>query len=174
MLDLDPKLRAFLNLIGWSEGTVTSPITVDDGYDVIVSGLVPGSDGKLHYHAEVFTDYSQHPFASGRAPVLIRQFPPPILESTAAGRYQQLLHNWNVYKTQLNLPDFGHDSQDKMALQLMKEVGAIRLLTDGKVQEAIVQCGSRWASFPANSYGQAGGKSMAQLLAQYDNLLKAA
>lgn len=169
---MDPKLRALVDLVGWSEGTTTEDITKDDGFDVIVTGEVPGSGGSLRIHEEVFTDYSTHPFANGRAPLLIRQN--PRLESTASGRYQQILHNWIVYRVQLSLPDFGHDSQDKMAIQEMKEVGAVNLVLAGRVEQALVQCGSRWASFPNNHYGQPGGKSMAQLLQKYDNLLTAA
>jgi hypothetical protein len=38
-----------LDLLAWSEGTSTSPVTKADGYDVIVTGV----DGP-----EVFTDYA--------------------------------------------------------------------------------------------------------------------
>ncbi len=41
---MDSKLKNFLDLIAWSEGTNTSPLTKNDGYDVIVSG-VTGPEG---------------------------------------------------------------------------------------------------------------------------------
>ena len=61
---MDPSVKAFLDLIAWSEGTSTSPVTQNQGYDVIVTGV----DGPA-----VFTDYSDHPFADGRAPVVVRR-----------------------------------------------------------------------------------------------------
>lgn len=156
MLNLDPKLRAFLSLIAWSEGTSTSPVTQDDGYDVIVSGI----DG---HHT--FTDYSTHPFANGQPPVVVNHSG---LKSTASGRYQQILHNWNVYKVQLALPDFGQDSQDKMALQLMNECKAQPFILAGNIEAAISACSSRWASFPGDYQQGNGPHSMAELVAQYN------
>lgn len=161
MQNLDPKLSAFLDLIAWSEGTSTSPATLDSGYDVIVSGI----NG-----AHTFTDYSTHPFANGRPPIVVNHSG---LKSTASGRYQQMLRNWTVYKVQLNLPDFGHDSQDKMALQLISEVKATDLILAGNIQDAITACSSRWASFPGTYQQGNGPHSMATLVAQYTSLLNA-
>ena len=146
-------LLALLDLVAYSEGT--SPITQDGGYDVIVSGVDGGS---------IFTSYVDHPFALGRDPVVVRES--PLLESTAAGRYQILLRYWHAYKAQLSLPDFSPLSQDRVALQMMREVGASSLVLDGDVEGAITACASRWASFPGNTYGQ-GGKSMTELLEKY-------
>ena len=158
MQNLDPKLSAFLDLIAWSEGTSTSPATLDNGYDVIVSGI----DGH-----NTFTDYSTHPFANGRPPIVVNHSG---LKSTASGRYQQMLRNWTVYKVQLNLPDFGHDSQDKMALQLIGEVKATDLILAGDIQGAIAACSSRWASFPGQYVQGNGPHSVDTLMAQYTTL----
>jgi muramidase (phage lysozyme) len=57
---VSPNLRAFLDMLAFSEGTATSPATKDRGYDVIVTGV----DGK----PEIMTSYSTHPFAGGRRP----------------------------------------------------------------------------------------------------------
>jgi muramidase (phage lysozyme) len=150
---------AFLDLIGFSEGTSSSPITQDGGYDVIVSGI----DGPGR-----FDSYIDHPFADGRGPVVVRES--PLLESTASGRYQILLRWWLPYKAQLGLTDFSPISQDRVALQQMRERGAIGRLIENDVQGAIEACSNIWASFPGNDYGQ-GGKSMAELLAKYEALL---
>ena len=158
MQNLDPKLSAFLDLIAWSEGTSTSLATLDNGYDVVVSGI----NGP-----NIFSDYSTHPFANGRPPIVVNHSG---LESTASGRYQQMLRNWTVYKVQLNLPDFGHDSQDKMALQLIGEVKATDLILAGNIQEAIAACSSRWASFPGQYVQGNGPHAMATLVAQYTTL----
>lgn len=153
-----PALQSFLDLIAYSEGTATSPITQNDGYDVIVTGV----DGP-----EVFTDYSDHPFATRPAKVVRRV---PLLESTAAGRYQLLYRYWLVYKIQLGLADYSPASQDAVALQQIKERGAIDLVLAGNIQGAIEACSNIWASFPGNSYGQAGGRSMGELLDKYQTL----
>ncbi|RYM51244.1 lysozyme, partial [Serratia proteamaculans] len=57
-MQISNNLRAFLDMLAWSEGTLTSPATKNNGYDVIVTGI----DKK----PEVFTDYSDHPFNKGR------------------------------------------------------------------------------------------------------------
>ena len=54
----------------------------------------------------------------------------------------------------MNLPDFGHDSQDKWAIQLIKECKAIDDIEAGRIESAIPKCRSRWASFPDAGYGQ--------------------
>ena len=156
---MDSKLKAFLDLIAWSEGTSLSKLTANAGYDVIVNGVEGPS---------VFTDYSTHPFENGGS-VTVRENPP--LHSSAAGRYQLLSRFWRVYKQQLNLPDYSPNSQDAVALQQMKERGAIAMIVAGNIRGAIEACSNIWASFPGNDYAQ-GGKSMPALLAQYQSLLE--
>jgi len=154
-MTIAPSLAAFLDLIAFSEGTIAG---LDNGYGVIVSGV----DGP-----HTFTDYSTHPFADGRPPIVVNH---EGLESTASGRYQQILHNWTVYKVQLNLADFGHASQDAMAIQLIKECNAINLIADGNIAGAITACASRWASFPGD-YSQGNGpRTMGELLQKYEEL----
>lgn len=129
---------SFLDLIAWSEGTSTSPITKDDGYDIIVTGV----DG---FHR--FDDYSHHPdmlvTVNSRG-----------LKSTAAGRYQQIYFWWLKYRLLLKLPDFSPLSQDKCALQQIREQGAIPYIDSGDIASAITRCSNIWASFPGNTYGQ--------------------
>ncbi len=161
---MDPKLKSFLDLIAWSEGTSSSPLTQNDGYDVIVTGV----DGP-----EIFNSYADHPFASGRTPKVIRNGP-PVLASTASGRYQLMLHWWEAYKVQLQLPDFGAASQDAVALQQIKERQAIVMIENGNIAGAIAACSNVWASLPGNNYDQPGGHAMEALLTQYDQLSGAA
>lgn len=155
-----PAVRAFLSLIAWSEGTSTSSLTKNNGYDVIVSS---------ESGPEVFTDYHDHPFASGRPAVVVNSHGNPLLTSTAAGRYQILLKWWRAYKEMLHLPDFTPQSQDAVAIRQMKERGAVELVEAGNIQAAITACSTIWASFPGNDYGQ-GGKSMEALLEKYKEL----
>jgi len=159
---LSPTLTAFLSTVAWAEGTSTSPLTKNDGYDVIVDGI----NGKA-----IFTDYSDHPFAPKfkRPPVVFRLPAIPANESTAAGRYQILYRWWRPYQAELKLPDFSPSSQDAVAIQQMKERGAIALIGTGDIEGAIRACGSIWASFPNNNYGQ-GGKTMDELLTKFAEL----
>ena len=163
---MDPRLKAFLDTIAYGEGTSTEDISVNDGYDVIVTGEVPGSNGTMMRHEEVFTDYSDHPFANGRAPILVR----PGLYSTASGRYQLMLHWWLAYKVELKLTDFSPASQDAVAVQQITERHAIPMIEAGNIVGAIAACSNLWASLPGNSYDQ-GGKTMAVLETQYNSLL---
>ena len=155
---MDPKLKAMLDLIGWSEGTSTSPLTQNQGYDVIVTGINGPS---------IFTDYSHHPFENGGM-VTVRAV--PLLQSTAAGRYQLLARYWRVYKAQLELKDYSPASQDAVALRQIEERHATDLIMAGNVEAAIAACSNIWASLPGNSYGQ-GGHSIDTLLAEYATLL---
>ena len=116
----------------------------NDGYDVIVTGV----DGP-----SIFTDYSDHPFANGGSVVVRRD---PLLISTAAGRYQLLARDWNVYKRQLDLDDYSPASQDDVALRQAQEKGALTLVMNDAVDKAIKDCSNIWASFPGNNYRQGG------------------
>lgn len=160
----------FLDLLAYSEGTNTEPATQNDGYDVIVTGE-DEMGGKVH--EEVFTDYSIHPFCvtPPRPPMIVREGPPE-LESTASGRYQLLARYYPIYKTQLGLPDFSPLSQDKVAIQQLRECRALPMIEAGNISGAIQAAASRWASLPGSTAGQ-GGKSLAVLLAKWDMLVAA-
>jgi muramidase (phage lysozyme) len=158
---MDARYKAMLDAIAWSEGTSTHPLTRNDGYDVIVNGVA----GK-----EVFSDYSDHPFAAGRVPVVVSRV--PLLRSTAAGRYQILKGTWFAYKAKLALTDFSPPSQDAVALQLIRERGALELLDTGRIGEAMTRCSNLWASLPGNNYGQ-GGHSLEALTEKYGGFLTA-
>ncbi|AEX65746.1 endolysin [Xanthomonas phage vB_XveM_DIBBI] len=128
------NLSAFLYLIGYSElgKMVDLP---SQGYDVIV-GSTPS---KLI----LMKDYADHPN------VLVKS-----VNSTAAGRYQILYRYASAYRNSLKLPDFGPASQDKIAIQLIRECKALDDVEQGNIESAIVKCHSRWASFPGAGYGQ--------------------
>ncbi len=173
-----PNVCAFLDLIAFSEGTskasgsASAALSANDGYDVIVAGV----DGP-----SIFTDHSDHPFAHREAVEVVapgQRFEDG-LYSTAAGRYQVLLRFFEVYKVVLNLPDFGPLSQDRVAIQQMRERGSLVHLESGNIEaaikahlppvdleDAITEDAGTWASLPGNTYGQ-GGHSMAALLAEW-------
>lgn len=157
----DPRIGRFLALVAWSEGTSTSPITQHAGYDIVVSGQAG---------PERFDDFSTHPFEQ-RKPQLIQpaRGTRPALYSTAAGRYQLLLRYWQSYRASLRLPDFSPASQDTIAIQQMREMGALAPLLAGDLHQAITKASAIWASMPGNNYGQ-GGHTMPVLLQQWSCL----
>lgn len=135
--------RAFLDMLAVSEGTSTSPTTRNNGYDVIVTGI--------DKRPEIFMDFSAHPFANGRKSKTINSRG---LTSNASGRYQFMLRDWLHYRDQLSLPDFGPESQDKWAIQLIRERGALPLIDLGQFDLAVARVRNLWASLPGAGYGQ--------------------
>ena len=85
------------------------------GYDVIVS--------------ELFTDYSDHPHRL----VTLN----PKLKSTSAGRCQLLSVGGMPTAKRLALKDFSPKSQDAVALQQIKERGALPMIDRGDIRQAI-------------------------------------
>jgi len=139
--------KAFLDMIAWAEIGEVLLTKSDDGYNVLV--------GSTPSHPILFYDYSDHPRVYNRK-----------LRSTAAGRYQILRGIFDHYKKQLHLPGFGKDSQDKIAMQLIKECHAIEDINRGRIAEAITKVKSRWASMPGAGVGQH-EQSMTDLLAAF-------
>lgn len=144
------NLQAFLDTIAYSEGTDNGrQPTRSRGYDVVVGG-------------SLFTDYSDHPRRLVDLPKLG-------IKSTAAGRYQILARFYDHYKKQLGLPDFSPESQDKIAIQLIKECKAIDDIGAGRIEQALTKCRSRWASLPGAGYNQHEHK-METLVAKFKEL----
>jgi muramidase (phage lysozyme) len=127
------NVGAFLDMLAWSE--FTSRVTnSDDGYNVIVGG-------------QLFSDYSDHP----REKIWIPKWK---VVSTAAGRYQLLARYYDAYKRLLRLSDFTPVSQDRIAIQQIREQRAMADIRAGRFDDAVGKCRSIWASLPGAGYGQ--------------------
>lgn len=148
---ISANLAAFLDALAACEGTAGIG---DDGYNLVVTG----QDGRI----ELFADYRNHPFATGRTPKQIR----PGLRSTAAGRYQQMVKDWPHYRAQLDLQDFGPIAQDRLAIQHIRECRALPDIEAGHIAAAIDKVRHIWASLPGAGYGQP-ERSLAKVLADY-------
>lgn len=122
-------------MIAWSEIGPALLKKTDDGYNVLV-GSTP--DKPLIF--DRYCSFPNHYHVATR--------------STAAGRYQFLRRYWEYYRRYLSLPDFGPQSQDRWAVQLIAECAAIDPILSGDIVHGIDLCSSRWASFPGNRYGQ--------------------
>ena len=90
-------------------------------------------------------DYSDHP----RKLVTLN----PKLKSTGAGRYQLLSCWWGCLPQAKQLKDFS-ESQDAVALQQIKERGALPMIDRGDIRQAIDRCSNIWASLPGAGYGR--------------------
>jgi muramidase (phage lysozyme) len=126
---------AALDMIATSELLQAVLNGSDNGYNVLV-GSTPNA---IHS----FASYADHP-----------RIYVPACNSDAAGRYQIMSHWWPAYKAQLELPDFGPLSQDRYAIQQIKESRAYGAAQAGDIATVITNCAHIWASLPGNSYGQ--------------------
>ena len=135
MVEINNQRKAFLDMLA-VEGTDNGrQKTRNHGYDVIVGG-------------ELFTDYSDHP----RKLVTLKF---QKLKSTGAGRYQLFsLKLVGFYRKKFGLKDFSPKSQDAVALQQIKERGALPMIDRGDIRQAIDRCSNIWASLPGAGYGQ--------------------
>ena len=134
MVEISRQRKAFLDMLAYPEELITDVgKTRNHGYDVIVGG-------------ELFTDYS----ITLSQTVTLN----PKLKSTGAGRYQLLSRWWDAYRKQLGLKDFSPKSQDAVALQQIKERGALPMIDRGDIRQAIDRCSNIWASLPGAGYGQ--------------------
>ncbi len=142
-----PNVRAFLDMLAWSEIGPGLLEHSDDGYDVLV--------GSTQRAPLLFDSYATHPNVYNKR-----------CNSTAAGRYQILARYWPHYRDLLKLPDFGPVSQDLYAIQQLRERQAIPLIESGHIVAAIAKVSNIWASLPGAGYGQH-EHEMQNLLAAY-------
>ena len=139
------NMAAFLDVLAYAEGTKGR--SEHDGYNKLVNP------------AGYFNDYSTHP--NQRVQVKAG------LVSTAAGRYQFLSRHWLHYKAQLGLPDFGPESQDRWAIQLIRERGALNDVEAGRIEIAMSKCRNIWASLPGANYSGQPMRKLAELQAKF-------
>lgn len=148
------NVGAFLALIEYAEGTARNG---RDPYRTCYS------------YAHTVRDYRDHPSVTGEwlgepldslGPRYVGQ------KSTAAGRFQIIKPTWLRAKAVLGLPDFSPTSQDRAALWLIQQQGALDDVCVGRIEAACRKCARVWASFPASTAGQPTRK-LDQLLARY-------
>lgn len=150
---MTPNESAFLAMIKRSEGTDRAP----DPYRVVYG------------FGHTIADLSDHPAVTGewkgeKLDALGPRYAG--LVSTAAGAYQIIKPTWVTLKIKLGLPDFGPESQDKAALELISEAKALDLIYGGQVAEAITRCHGIWASLPGSTSGQP-QRTFAELIHAY-------
>lgn len=148
---------AFLDMLAYAEGVAPGAA----GYRTLFGGQLFDNGFADHPRiAKQFTD------RAGRK-----------LWTSAAGRYQFMavspipggstrVDTWGTLQRRLGLPDFGPESQDRAALELVRERGALLDVQAGRLAQAIAKCAPVWASLPGAGYAQAERK-LSTLVAQF-------
>lgn len=144
---LSPQEKAFLDTIAYAEGT-------GDRYNMLFGG------GR-------FYTYRTHP----QTCIRFRTRSGQLTCSTAAGRYQILDKTHEYLSDHLGLEDFTPDTQDRMAIALIKEKGALEAVQAEEFTTAACLVGEVWASFPCNQYNQP-QKPLAELEQVFQHQLK--
>lgn len=121
-LQINDNTRRFLDFLAKAEGA---------DYNVITGG-------------KRFNDFSQHPGVVG---MVTKQGP-----STAAGRYQITKSTYDDIAPKLGITDFSPESQDRIALELIKRNKALQYVEQGDYENAIKRLGGTWASLPSSIY----------------------
>jgi len=136
---IHPNVVAFLATIRHSEGTDKAP----DPYRVVFG------------YTQTISDLSDHPAITGEWPgAHYTNIVGHEIFTTAAGAYQMIRPTWSNLKTRLALADFTAPSQDAAAIELIRQVGAIALIQNGYLNEAVAACHNLWASLPSSSANQ--------------------
>ena len=147
-MTLPVDVNAFLYMIRSCEHRFPTDVVDDACYEIFYGGAR-------------FADLSDHPVITGElAPVPLPEamckaagLRSPCY-STAAGAYQLIRPTWQRLRDKLGLDDFGFASQDRAALELLDESGALDLIKDGEIESAIRKSSKIWASLPGNRYQQ--------------------
>lgn len=127
----NPNVRSFLGMIGSAEGTDKN------GYNTLFGG---GKVESLSDHPRQLFDFTE---TTGRPN-----------KTTAAGRYQFLSNTWDEQAKKLGLQDFGPQSQDLAAINLLRERGILPDVLQGNWEAAVKKSGPIWASLPSSPYPQ--------------------
>lgn len=158
--DPNRNVRALLDAIAYAEGTAQQP----DPYRV------------CYAYSHTIQSFADHPYTLGEWPGVVLTETQcrgaglgPGCKSTAAGKYQITVSTWRPLKTQLKLPDFSPASQDRAAVELLRQVGAVDLIRRGDLAGALAAARRTWASLPGANYAGQGMRSSGQMLTAYLN-----
>lgn len=101
---------------------------------------------------KTFDDLSDHPGQRVRFGKAKNQV------STAAGSYQILKRSWDEQKKKLGLEDFSLENQQRAAIGLLKDSGALKHVAKGEFQKANEKAKNIWASLPGSTIGEETGQ----------------
>lgn len=150
------NMAAFLATIRNAEGTAGP-----NGYRTLFGGAL-------------FSDFADHPRRAARFTDKAGRR----LWTSAAGAYQfmavsplptggtTLVNTWDRIAKRLGLADFTPQNQDRAAVELIREAGALDDVHAGRFDAAISKVRKVWASLPGAGYAQP-EKSLSSLQAAY-------
>ncbi|MDJ0556723.1 MAG: glycoside hydrolase family 104 protein [Microcoleaceae cyanobacterium MO_207.B10] len=120
-----PRIRAFLDTISVTEGTA-------------------GPQGYYRqYTGSHFSSFEDHP-REMKCGINIKN---EQLCSDAAGRYQFLSTSWDLFASQVKAKNFGPTYQDRVAVELIRDKGALEDIEEGRIEEAFKKLYMVWPSF---------------------------
>lgn len=159
-IDPDRNVRAFLDAIGHAEGTMNQP----DPYRV------------CYAYSHTIQSFADHPYTIGEwggVVLTAEQCRGAGLgagcKSTAAGKYQITVTTWRRLEPRLGLVDFSPASQDRAAVELLREVGALDRIRRGDLAGAVAAARGTWASLPGANYAGQGMRSLGWVQTAYLN-----
>lgn len=124
------NITAFLKLLRWCEHHPHEP---------------SDKDYKTMYGGGTFNSFADHP----RTKVTKWN-----KTSTAAGAYQITVATFDEFKGKLGLKDFSPESQDKIAMALIKQAGGLDLINAGQIEDAVKKLKGRWSSLPGGVHSK--------------------
>lgn len=127
----NPKVRKFLDLISYTEGTQ------GNGYHTAFGG---GRLSSLNDHPRYLKPFKQ---TDGKQNT-----------TSAAGRYQFVRKTWDEVARRYGLNDFSPHNQDLGAIAKLIDRKALGAVLKGDWQTAVKQSGGEWASLPSSTYKQ--------------------
>lgn len=119
----------------------------------IMLDLISRAEGNTNYNTVVgggeFKDFSTHPNKQVNLVSRNRAGKKVVIPSDAAGRYQIMGFNWPSYSQRLGLKDFSPESQDKIAIQMLADRGALNSILKGDFKDAVNKAKNVWTSLPS-------------------------
>lgn len=117
------NVKAFIQAIAEAEG---------GGYD-FKYGAIKGKKNDPWR----FTDFSTHPGPGWGG------------KTTAAGMYQITIATWRDFGTaSMGLTDFAPETQDLIAVNLLRSVGVIDKIKEGDIAAGLSKASTKWAALP--------------------------
>jgi muramidase (phage lysozyme) len=117
------NVKAFIQAIADAEG---------GGYDFKYGAIKGKKDDPWR-----FSDFSKHPGPGWGG------------KTTAAGMYQITIATWRDFgTTSMGLSDFTPETQDLIAVNLLRSVGVIDKIKDGDIAAGLSKASTKWAALP--------------------------
>ena len=144
------NITSFLRAIRYAEGTLG-----DEGYRALF--------GWRQGNGKTFSSFADHP----RQYFNYTDLSGKTIKTSAAGAYQITATTYDLLRKKYpSFSGFSAATQDQMALALIRDVGALDDVKNGRIETAVKKCRKIWASLPESNVNQP-TRSMEQVIAAY-------